>query len=255
VVQDVANRLGSAREAMRVQLYEYIVQQHPQHELAVMAQTKLCQIRIYRDDDRGAEALFQKILTDYPNHPELAKAVSLVAEGYWNQALAEARRTRDARDARHTGQSAQAVPAESVIRYYRRALEKCEVIIQHLPSDSTNTPVGYHIAGSCYAALGQPRQAIEYYRYICETWPNYEGAWTLPNQIAQMYEQMKQDGVLSGQEADALIVGAYMRTLEQYPDSAAGKAARVRIRHYQQQTAAQERLMNRTASSDRGGRQ
>jgi tetratricopeptide (TPR) repeat protein len=236
-------------------LFQHLVDKYPDHELVPLAKSGLAQVMIRCGDDQGAETLFHKIMADYRGHPRLADAVCMVCEGYWNQALAEARRTRDAREPRDTSQSAQAVPVESVIRYYRRALEKCEVIIQNLPGDSTNTPFAYHVAGSCYAALGQPRRAIEYYRHICETWPKYEGAWTLPNQIAQMYEQMKQDGVLSGPEVDDLIVGAYMRTLEQYPDSAAGKAARARIQPYQQQRAAQERLMNRTASSDRGGRQ
>jgi len=161
VVQDVANRLGSAREAMRVQLYEYIVKQHPQHDLAVMAQTKLCQIRIYRDDDRGAEALFQKILTDYPDHPRLASAVLLVGEAYFYRGIRAVRLSPEGI----------LVVTEYAKSSLRQAIERWDRIITQMPAHPSVTAETYYGVARAYYRLGEQEKMLGYARTLIDRWP------------------------------------------------------------------------------------
>ena len=227
VVQDVANRLGSAREALRVQLYEYIVQQHPQHELAVMAQTKLCQIRIYRDDDRGAEALFQKILTDYPDHPRLASAVLLVGEAYYGRAVTRQRQgAAQAGPSPHIGPLHRQERPQPVLDDYRRAVETFEIIVRKLPEDTVDMPAAYHSAGECYSCLGETTKVLEYYQTVCDRWPNYRYAGHLQYMIGRLYQELYRTGAISRTDADTMTKGAYERLVRQVPDGAAARDAK-----------------------------
>ena len=59
VVDYVADRLGDSRDDQKLKLYQYIVDQHPQHEVVVPAKARVGQIMLRRGDDKGAEALLK----------------------------------------------------------------------------------------------------------------------------------------------------------------------------------------------------
>jgi TolA-binding protein len=84
----IADRLGQARDDEKLKLYQYIVDQHPEHEIVVPAKARLGQIMMRRGDEKGAEAVFQKILVDKKVDPMLPKALALMADAYWERASA-----------------------------------------------------------------------------------------------------------------------------------------------------------------------
>ncbi len=94
-----------------------------------------------------------------------------------------------------------------------------------IKADYAMTAEYFHYAGTCYRLLGEYEKALEYYKKVVEKWPKYNAAWGVQSLIPQVYEQMKKDGIITGEQADKLIVDAYQQVLDRYPACPAAKAA------------------------------
>ena len=93
-------------------------------------------------------------------------------------------------------------------------------------------------------------KALEYYNKVINDWPEYEGAGGVAGIIANVYEMMKEDGLISGDSADKLIVDAYQMILDRFPESPAVKAAKDKIyMHNMEAERAKQVEQNRNSST------
>ena len=216
------------------QLYQYIVDQYPEHEIVTRSTAKLAQVKILQGDDNAAGAILHHILADYANSPKLAEAVRLVGEGYYVRAMAQlAQARKEASPDVNLPRSRVALP-ESALQDHRKAIEILEMVIHKPPPKASDTPNAYHVAAESYKQIGQPQKAIEYYQQLCDNWPNYEYAWHVQYLIGRTYENLKELGTISPSEADPKIKAAYEQILAKYPTSRAAQPARDRLARYAQ---------------------
>lgn len=218
VVGYVADRLGDTRDDEKLKLYQYIIDQHPEHELVVPAKAKVGRIMIRRGDENGAEALFQKILTDYKGHPRLAEAVHWMADGYLDQAIVIERGAAEQVGAAKYAQTVreQGRP-EAVKDYCRRAIEKWQITINELPPTPRYTERAWYFTGVVYRRhLGEPQKALPYYQKVVEAWPDYEYAWSAQAMTGLCYEMLVRSGRMTEQEAQPKIEQAYRAVVEKY---------------------------------------
>lgn len=226
VVYYVAVRIGDSRDDDQLRLCQYIIDQHPEHELVVPAKARLGQIMIHRDNEKDAEAVFQKILTDYQNHLQLAEAFHLMAEGYWDRAFMEPRQDRQMTDK----------AKESL----QKAFAKWEGMITQFPNASRVEQAHYLIGECCYR-LGQYEKAIEYYQKTVDNFPDYENAWLAQNRVAKVYKFMLMDGMIPRHEAETLVKAVYEKLIDNYPDCPAAKTANKWLGLYARSTEGEEK--------------
>jgi tetratricopeptide (TPR) repeat protein len=63
-------------------LYQYVVDNWPQAEYAIWSQKSLVTSYIQLGDDPNADAAIEKLLTDYSEHKQIAKAVNMLADEF-----------------------------------------------------------------------------------------------------------------------------------------------------------------------------
>jgi hypothetical protein len=88
---------------------------------------------------------------------------------------------------------------------------------------------------------------------VVDNWPDYEIACALQLMVGQIYEQMLNNGLLAADQANPLIVEAYNKVIEQFPESSGVKNAQFKIERYQ--NPGQIPTINSPATSDQGGAQ
>jgi len=62
-----------------IELYQYIISEHPSHDLAIRSQSDLAKCYIQENDDAKAQAAIDKLLTDYSDHPAIAQVIWYLA--------------------------------------------------------------------------------------------------------------------------------------------------------------------------------
>lgn len=149
----------------------------------------------------------------------------MIAEAYWEKALAERRNLRRLRGPDILWADLTGGPPEPVAGYYRKTLEKCELMIRKWPEDASNAPFAYHFAGTCYSLLGEADKAVQYYRKVCDSWPQYQYNWYLLDMIGSLAKQLVATGGLAGADGERIVRDAYGRLLRDYPRSAPAKSA------------------------------
>lgn len=223
----VGRTLCTANRTQASELFQYVIDNFPGHEQALFA--KACQGHVYlrQGQDNEAETLYQTVLTRYANHPKLAEAVDLMAEGYYDRAVSQQRSVPKEARQDPTGPRA-SVPAlsDSARADRAKAIEKWEIIIQRLPANPHDTPRAYQQAADSYRQLGQLDKTLAYYQEVCESWPGYEFAWHLQFMIARLYRDLARSGQVAQAQADPKIEAALMAVLQKHPDCPAAKAAR-----------------------------
>jgi TolA-binding protein len=201
-------RAGQSRAS---ELFQYVIDKHPDHDQALFAKVCMGHIRVRQGDDQGAEAIFQKVLTDYANHPRLIEAANLMAEGYYNAAfLAE---NRDDINRAHA--------------CFRAAIAKWKLIPQG--HDSIITPQALNLMAESYSSVGELQNAVECYRKLVAGWPDYEYTWSALYKMGDCYLRLAKTGAIP--EGDAMIVArdSFERVLRDYPNCRAAKAAQQRL--------------------------
>jgi len=208
-----ARKLNRINDATAQQLYQYVVDKHPDHEYIPFARVNLGQIKLRLGDEQGAEAIFQKVLTDYKDHPRLAEAAHLMAEGYWYKAFAEPRQNHQM--------------TENAKESLQKALAKWELIITQFPVVPYTTANAHYLAGACCYRLGQYEKAIEYFQKTVDSFPDYEKAWLAQNRIVKVYKFMIRDGIIPEREGEAAMTAAYQKLITNFPDCPiAGRASK-----------------------------
>jgi tetratricopeptide (TPR) repeat protein len=215
-------------------MYQHLVEKYPGHELAPVVQAGLALVEIYQNNDAGAEAILQKLLTQYADSPKLTEAVRMVGEGYYLRAMARVAQARKEAGPDPNLPRLTAGLPESALQDYRKAIEILELVIRKLPADPVETPVAYRVAGESYQQIGQLDKTIECYQYVCDHWPQHPYAWNLQYLIGRSYESLKASGALPSSEADPKIKAAYEQVLAKYPNCRAAQPARNRLARYAQ---------------------
>jgi len=222
-VYGTARKLNWKDDATAEQLYQYIADNHPDDEHAILAQANLGQIALRLGDERGARAVFDQMLVDFASHPLLVKAVALMAEGYWDLAMFETKEGM----------------VDKATDHFSKAVVEYQRIIQELPGTPYTTAQAHYLAGEYYRRFGQYEKAIDHYNAIIGDWPKCEFAGQAQFMVGRVYQYVKSSGEIAKEEADNLIRTAYDRVLLYHWDSHAAGAARNRLRNdrYMKQSA------------------
>jgi len=143
------------------ELFQYVIDKHPDHEQATFAKVCMGHLLIRRGEDSQAESIYQEILAKYANHPRLAEVVALIAEGYFLQGSDEFRQGN----------------RERARSYLREAIAKTDVVttrVAAIPAQAAQaTATAFHIAGLSCRKLQEFENASEYLRVIVDRYPDY----------------------------------------------------------------------------------
>lgn len=211
-------RAGHSRAS---ELFQYVIDKHPDHEQAIFAKVCLGHINIRQGQDSQAEAIYQKILTDYANHSKLADAIDLMAQGYYDQAQAEV-------------DPNQATVTQKAQEHFAAALGKWELIINRVPGTPEVTARAYDFAGLCNRYLNRFDIAIKCFQMVADRWPEYEYAGHLQYLVGRTGEYLKESGQVAASEADPVIKAAYEQLLAKYPGCPGARSARDWLSRYTQ---------------------
>lgn len=208
VVYQIARKLKDDEKAG--ELYQYIVDNHRDSDFMLFARANIGNINIRLGDDEAARSIFDKLLVDFRDHSILPKAVALMADGYYNEALLKKNQGQD----------------EEAREYLLKAITEYERIIKQLPETVHTTAEAHRVAADCYYRLGHVEKALEYNQKVVDNWPDYMYAWDALFWMGRHYEEMNKSGLLSKSEAFPKIKAVYQHILEKYPTCPAAKHAR-----------------------------
>jgi TolA-binding protein len=147
-----------------------------------------------------AEKAFNKLFTDFKNHPDLPRAVSAIVEQCYRQGLSK--QSNDPNQAKDL---------------YGRAVKVWNRLVKELP-DHPLAPEACCWAGDCYFRLGKYQDSLRCFQKVIDDYPQYEYTWSAQCWIGDCYEQMKNSGALPASEATAKMETAYQTLIEKYPD-------------------------------------
>ena len=190
------------------QLYQYVVDNQSGNEDMMWVKTGIARLNIALGNDTAVEKTIDILIADFNDHPELATAIFILGEEYYNQAFQY--QNKDSND-------------QAKERFYK-AIALSGRIITELP-ESLITPQAYLLSGECYRHLGRHQEALGCYQRMVGDWPDCEYAWYAYLLIGCTYEQLRDSGAVENSVANAQIRAAYERILQDYPDCPAVRAA------------------------------
>lgn len=207
-VYHVARKLKD--DAKAASLYQYIIENCPDSELAIKSEAKIGNINIRLGDLNAAQVILDGLLADYSGDPVLPKAVAVMGDGYYNQALLLESKGL----------------YEDAKWYYQRAIVECERILTQLPEIPYTTAEACYFLAVCHERLGQQADAIQYYQMLVDNWPDFEYAWNALFKTGWCFEKLEKSGLISESEANPIIKAAYEQLLEEYPNCKMARHAR-----------------------------
>jgi TolA-binding protein len=209
------NRLHGSEKAEQV--YQSAIEaltKWPESEGQIWSRVAVVVSSIALGNDVGPDA-GSDLLADFTDHPDLAEAVGLIAEGHWNQAFFEEAEGRQAK-------------AKDC---YRKAIAECERIITQLPESPQTTAQAYFMRGFCHKRLGEFEEAFEYFREVADNWPDYERADRAWFRMAQCLNELATSKRIPESDAAVLIQHACQKVIADYPDSVMADAS-LRLKEY-----------------------
>lgn len=200
----VATRLDDAESGREKagELYQYVARNHPGSDSAILAEAKTGTILLWQGDIDSAQAVFDRLLTDFASHPVLPKAVAIMGDGYYNQAV-----LLDSMEL-HGG-------AEW---FYRKAIAECERVVTQFPEIPRTTAECCYFWAVCHERIREHADAINRYQVLLDKWPDYKYAWNALFHIGRCYQELNKSGLISKSEADLNIQAAYERLIQEYPN-------------------------------------
>lgn len=182
-------------------LYQYVVDSWPDAEHAIWSRANMGNMNIRLGDFDAAQAILDKLLTDFTGHPILPTAVAVIGDGYYNEAL------------RMESEGLY----EQARWYYQKTIVECERILTQLPETPYTTAEACYFVAVCHERMGEYADAIGYYQSLVDNWPDFEYTWNALFRIGCGYERLKQSGHIPESEADAIITNVYEQLIEEYP--------------------------------------
>lgn len=207
------------------ELYQYVFKHWPQNEQLLWAKAGLAGQDIAQGNDDKAYKAIDSLIAEYKDDPNLPKAIFLIGEQSWSQALVERRKSKQITDPNNRITS-NGIPElnDKAKDYLTKAHTVWERIIKELPS-TTITAQAYHMSAECYRLLGQNQQAINYYQEVVNSWPDYESAFHCQYMIGRIYKNLKRADIIPESDANLLIKDAYEQLAANYPDCPPAGAA------------------------------
>ena len=183
------------------ELDQYVIDHWPADVQVMWAKMDMAKTDIGLGNDAAVEKTIDILIADFNDKPELATAIFMLGEQYYNKALT----------------------AESEA-HFQKAILIWERIIKELPA-SGMTAQAYYFSARCYESVGEYKKAIEYYQVVVDTWPRYEYAWNAQFLIARCYDKLASSGQILTADAAVQIRRGCDKVLANYPDCMAVKAA------------------------------
>jgi len=216
---EMANRL--ARQCRKLEkyekaqaLYQYVLDNHPNSDCIVEARVGLLLAGWMSEGSEDVRGTIEKIIADYEGYKNLPEVLLDLCSHFCERAN------------RAEGKGSE----EQVRQDYQKAVEVGEKILEKLP-DSSVTISSYQLAGDCYRRLGQYDKAIECYQKLLLKEPEAEYNWHVQFLIGQLYQQMRNNRLISKSEANERTQSAYEKVLDDYPSCPAAAAARDWLDH------------------------
>jgi tetratricopeptide (TPR) repeat protein len=154
-----------------------------------------------------ADPAVEKLIGDYNDNPELAKALFQIGEEYYHKGLSY---RNDSTEAKCN---------------FAKAIAVWERVIVQQSAPSGTTVEAYYYLAACHRRLGEYEKAILYYENVISTWPGYKRVENAQFSIGYCYERLRDLGKIPESEADVKIEEAHKALVEKYPDSGlTGKA-------------------------------
>jgi len=190
------------------ELDQYVIDHWSADVQVMWAKMDMAKTDIWLGNYAAAEKTIDILIADFNDQPELATAIFMLGEQYYNKAFQFENESREAEAKEH----------------FRKAIAVWERIINELPRSSM-TPQAYYFAARCYESVGEYKKAIEYYQVVVDTWPDYEYAWNAQFLIARCYDKLASSGQIPAADAAVQIRRGCDKVLANYPDCMAVKAA------------------------------
>jgi len=179
-----------------VGMYSEIVSSYPGTTEALWAIKNLGAIAVRKGQNDAAQISVDKLMTEYRDNRLAAEAVLLIGEEYYYVG----------NDSGNT-------------EMYANAVEVIEKALALLDAGNPAAAIFLHAKGLSFRALKQYGKAAEAFKSAYRANAQFEHADHCCFAIADCYERLAQDGVISQAEADSMISSQFTQLLEQFPNS------------------------------------
>jgi len=191
------------------ELDQYVIDHWSADVQVMWAKMDMAKTDIWLGNYAAAEKTIDILIADFNDQPELATAIFMLGEQYYNKAFQFENESREAEAKEH----------------FRKAIAIWERIINELPRSSM-TPQAYYFSAECYHRLAQYEKAIGYYEKIVALWPDYEYAWNAQFMVACCLEHLVQAKEVPLAEGTEKIRQACLKVLNNYPNCVASGPAK-----------------------------
>jgi tetratricopeptide (TPR) repeat protein len=165
-----------------IELYNYVLENHPDDVFAIWAQVRITEINIELGVDEAIDAAVGKLRTEFSEHPLIGEALYTVAE-YFSRAKKHDKSTElhQYNIAQHPEDMyAMRSQAKIIASHIRNINESdadaaIEKLISVFSSQSTLPQEVYQVA-NIYKDAGQSSSAIRLYQRVSQTWPDDDSA-------------------------------------------------------------------------------
>jgi len=230
-------------------LYTRIVQTYPNDAFAKKASLELpnclMQQAFNAGDHNSVSVQIDSIINSFPKDANLASMLFKIAERYFHEGFelqkSDAQKGTDyiKRSAAISEKIALQLPPsadytpEAMIRAanayrfcgdYTKAIPCYEKVVSDWPEYSFAAEARASL-GDSYLTINNYQKALQSFEKIVKDYPTYSSRWHILYMLADTYENMKQKGLVSAEEADSKIKAAYQEIVSRYPDCKAALAA------------------------------
>jgi tetratricopeptide (TPR) repeat protein len=189
----IGRQLCAAGRPRAAELFQYVLDKHPDHEQALFAKVGMGHVYLLQGEDNQAENLYQKILADYKNRPDLAEAAQLMGENYYGQPF------------RVGGGQVGAVLSEDAKAYIQKAIAKWNLVLEQMPEVANATPAACYGVARGYYQLGEAQAALHYSEQFVNRWPDHIDARRAYIITFKACKQLLRDGILTRDQVDPLM--------------------------------------------------
>lgn len=185
----VGRELAAAGYIRAGDLFQYVIDRHPDDEQALLARVCMGHIYLLQDEYSQADALYQQILVNYAQARNLAEVIQVMAEGYLDRALELAKREPHAKMSEHS----QAC--------MRKAIEKWNLILDQMPDTPLVASTACYRLARAHYALGEFQAAIHYGKLLIDRWPDHGGIRDIHLIAYKAYKGLLREGTIEASEA------------------------------------------------------
>ena len=209
------NKIAEAYHAIlddqkALELYQHVADNYSGTDEGLKALQGVGIAKIGLNNDAGAAAAVNKMISDYGDNAKVAKAVFVVGEEYYN--VADVMRE-------------QAMPSVAKGEY----LKAIAVWGKNRTSLSDPEHIQYalYYSAMAYRFSGESILAAEYFQTVVDDWPDFELAWRAQASIAEIYYGLFKKDMMGREDALPKIRLASDEVLRKWPTCPASESMRL----------------------------